>query len=80
MFKIKKLVLPVVSALVLSTTAISGPLSTSTQVDNGNATVQTNPLAPGIIIKYKTTNKSASVQDSMQRAEQLSATYGINLH
>ncbi len=80
MFKIKKLVLPVVSALVLSTTAISGPLSTSTQIDNGSATVQTNPLAPGIIIKYKTTNKSASVQDSMQRAEQLSATYGINLH
>ena len=80
MFKIKKLVLPVVSALVLSTTAISGPLSTNLTIDTGNNTVQANPLAPGIIIKYKIASKSASVQDSTQRAEQLSATYGISLH
>ncbi len=80
MFKFKKLVLPVVSALVLSTTAISGPLSNNITIDKGNNTVQANPLAPGIIIKYKASNKSASVQDSMQRAEQFSTLYGVNLH
>ena len=79
MLKINKLALPIIAALALSTSVTAaGPLS-SNSVDLAKNTVQTNPLAPGIIIKYKAANKSKSVKHSQVRAAKLGQEIGLSL-
>ncbi|MBL4660931.1 MAG: S8 family serine peptidase [Alcanivoracaceae bacterium] len=73
MLKLNKLALSIIT--VLSTTAIS----TDAKANLDKQTVQINPLAPGIIVKYKNTSKSLSKKQSMQRAADMSKSYGIDL-
>ncbi|MBL4660182.1 MAG: S8 family serine peptidase [Alcanivoracaceae bacterium] len=77
MLKFNKLALSVIT--VLSTATVSAAPLTSSTTSLDKQMVQMNPLAPGIIIKYKNTNKSQSVKQSMRRAEDLGDIYGIDL-
>jgi len=66
--------LPVVATLAISTGALSNPLITYNQ-----QMPQVNPLAPGIIIKYKDSNRSESFQQANLRAEQIGKQFGYEL-
>ncbi|VAW37289.1 hypothetical protein MNBD_GAMMA01-3 [hydrothermal vent metagenome] len=79
MLKINKLVLPAITALVLSTAISAGPVVSGTNIGITKLPVETNPLAPAIIIKYKNGNKSYSIEQAKQKAEALGITYGIKL-
>ncbi|MCF6288148.1 MAG: S8 family serine peptidase [Proteobacteria bacterium] len=79
MLKFKKLLLPTLTALVLSTSVVAGPVSSGTGVIVDKHMVKTNPLAPGIIIKYKSAHKSQSLTESKIRALDIGKKYGINI-
>ena len=79
MLKFTNQALLVLAVLIFSTTIIAGSPVSGIGIIIDKKPVQINPLAPGIIIKYKGANKSKSVKESIQRAKDLSDNYGINL-
>ncbi len=79
MLKMNKLALSVVTALALTTSATAATLAANANINNDNNPVQANPLAPGIIIKYKSANKSQSIRQSEVRATEMGKAYGIDI-
>ena len=79
MFKFKKLALPVMTALALSANVWADNLESKAAFSVVTKSIQTNPLAPGIIVKYKTSNKAMTINQSKQRALSLGKAYGIDL-
>lgn len=77
MLKSNKLALSVIAALTLSSSAYAGSSVSGINIDKH--IVKTNPLAPGIIIKFKNVDKSSDLSNSKARAEDLGRTYGIGL-
>lgn len=66
--------LSAMATLAISTSALTNPLVTVNQ-----PTTKFNPLAPGIIIKYKNANRSDSFEQSNQRAIQIGKQFGYDL-
>ncbi len=74
MLKFNKLLLPTMATLAISTSAFTNPV-----VSLNTQPTKYNPLAPGIIIKYKNANRSESIDQSEQRAKEIGQQYGVNL-
>lgn len=72
MLKIKKLFLPIVTSLALS-------FSVTADTDIGEIKKQAPGFSTGLIIKYKNSNKSAGISDSISKAKSLSKDMGMNL-
>ncbi len=79
MLKINKLALSVMSALALSTSVNADSYEPQFNVDVQPSSIQSNPLAPGIIVKYKSSNKSLSIKQSIKRAENIGKLFDVNL-
>ena len=80
MLKLNKLAMPIMAALAMSSQVDAQGFSNNANLDdNISSSVKMNPLAPGIIIKYKSNNRSQSLEHASARATEMGNAYGLNL-
>jgi serine protease len=80
MLKLSKLVIPTLTALTLSTAVLAGNQGINSPSNAASSIVEPHPLAPAIIIKYKDSYSSKSVNESVKRSKDLGKAYGYNLN
>ena len=72
--------MPIMAALAMSSQVDAQGLSNNANLDdNISSSVKMNPLAPGIIVKYKSNNRSQSLEHASARATEMGNAYGLNL-